>query len=492
MSVRVRYAPSPTGLQHIGGVRTALFNYLFAKSQGGKFIVRVEDTDQTRFDPGAMDDLFETLDWLGIDWDEGPVPRGEGYDQKGDHGPYIQSQRSLLYSEAVERLVDQGKAYPCFCSSERLEQVREGQKKAKAKVIGYDRHCRNLSREEVQKRIDAGEAHVFRFAVPLEGETPFEDVLLGTVSRKNRDINPDPVILKQDGLPTYHLANVVDDHAMEITHVLRAQEWIPSGNLHVLLYQALGWKPPVFCHLPMVLGKDGQKLSKRHGSTAAKQFRDAGYLPEAIINYVALLGWSLDGETEIIDRATLESSFSLERINKAGAIFDYKKLDWFNGQYLRSFNIDELDQRVRPFAEAAGWLESGEGAALYKVALPLAQERLKFPADIVDVLGFLFAAPEVKEPEFYVPKKSSAQDSKRALEAFLDLISQLDGGDDEPNEELAHGLAEKLEMKMGAVLMPVRLAVTGTPASPPLMASCRLVGWDEVKQRIQKVIGVLA
>ncbi len=315
MSVRVRYPPSPTGLQHIGGARSALFNYLFARSQGGVFVLRIEDTDRARRTDEAVEDLYRTLDWLGITWDEGP-------DGKGAHGPYVQSERLELYRKHAEMLLDRDHAYRCFCTAERLDAMRsEGKKGA-----GYDRRCRRLNEEEVSERVRDGIPFVVRLKIPLEGVSVFEDLVLGTVKRKYKDVAPDPILLKSDGFPTYHLANVVDDHTMEITHILRAQEWLPSVPIHLVLYDAFGWKPPAFCHLPLVLGKDGQKLSKRHGSTAVRDFRRQGYLPEAIVNYLALLGWSYDDRREFFTLDELERVFTLEKVNKAPAVFDYKKL----------------------------------------------------------------------------------------------------------------------------------------------------------------------
>jgi glutamyl-tRNA synthetase len=325
MSVRVRYAPSPTGLQHIGGVRTAIFNYLFARANKGTFILRIEDTDQERSHEEALKDLYDTLRWLGLDWDEGPV-------QGGDYGPYVQSERFDLYQEYARKLVKEGKAYFCYCTTERLAALRKEQQAGKSKYQGYDRHCRNLTEDQREAYEKQGIKPVIRLKVPLEGKTTFHDQLMGDISRKNTDISPDPVLLKSDGFPTYHLANVIDDHLMGITHIMRAQEWIPSGALHILLYEAFGWEPPVYCHLPMVMGKDGQKLSKRHGSTAVRDFRIQGYLPEAILNYISLLGWSFDDKTEFFTREKLEKVFTLEKINKAPGVFDFKKLLWFNGQ----------------------------------------------------------------------------------------------------------------------------------------------------------------
>ncbi|HOV64609.1 MAG TPA: glutamate--tRNA ligase, partial [Spirochaetia bacterium] len=298
MNVRVRYAPSPTGLQHIGGIRTALFNYFFARANGGKFILRIEDTDQERYYDEALQDLYETFDWLGIHWDEGP-------DVGGPFGPYVQSERVELYREYAQKLVDAGKAYYCYCTPERLERIRKIQT-ANKMPPGYDRHCRSLTDKEIAEYKAQGLKPVIRLAIPLEGSTRFHDELLGDIERENKDVNPDPVLLKSDGFPTYHLANVIDDHLMQITHIMRAQEWIPSGPLHILLYQAFGWEPPKYCHLPMVMGNDGQKLSKRHGATSVREFRKAGYLPEAIINYISLIGWSYDETREFFSKEELE------------------------------------------------------------------------------------------------------------------------------------------------------------------------------------------
>ena len=317
--VRVRYAPSPTGMQHIGGVRTALFNYLYARSKGGKFILRLEDTDRTRFDEKYVKNLYDTMSWLGIDWDEGGSKGGE-------YGPYVQSERFDLYKKHAMELVEKGEAYYCFCDSERLDRIRKIQTENKM-APGYDRNCRHLTAEEIEKNLKEGKPYVIRLKVPMEGTTTFTDHILGNIEWKNEDISPDPVLLKSDGFPTYHLANIVDDHFMKISHVMRAQEWIPSTPLHVQMYRAFGWSHPEFCHLPMVNGQDGKKLSKRHGSTSLNEFRARGYLPMAIVNYVAMLGCSYEEGKEFYTLEELSKNFSLEHLNKAPAVFDYKKLE---------------------------------------------------------------------------------------------------------------------------------------------------------------------
>ena len=340
MVPRVRFAPSPTGRLHVGNVRTALFVYLLARAAGGTFVLRIEDTDRRRYDPDALADVYDNLTWLGLRWDEGP---GVG----GPYAPYVQSERVAGHRAVAERLVATGRAYRCYCDPARLERVR-------AAHNGYDRHCRNLSREERRRREEGGAASVIRFRVPLEGSTRYDDLLLGSIERRNSDINPDPVLLKSDGFPTYHLAAIADDHDMAISHVLRAQEWVSSAPLHLLIFEACGWQPPRYAHLPAVNGPDGKKLGKRHGATGVHEFRRRGILPEALVNYLALLGWSPGDDREFFSLAELEHSFSMERLGRAGAVFDHKKLEWFNGHYIRRLPPARLAVALRPYLREAG------------------------------------------------------------------------------------------------------------------------------------------
>ncbi|MDR3200460.1 MAG: glutamate--tRNA ligase [Spirochaetales bacterium] len=486
MNVRVRYAPSPTGLQHIGGVRTALFNYFFARAMGGTFILRVEDTDRERYDPRALQDIYDTYDWLGISWDEGPRAGGK-------FGPYFQSERTELYREYAEKLVESGRAYYCFCAAERLQKMREEQAE-KGEGQGYDRHCRDIPPDEAKARKAKGEPCVIRLRIPLEGSTSFHDRLIGTIERANKDISPDPVLLKSDGFPTYHLANVIDDHFMEITHIMRAQEWIPSGPLHVILYDAFGWKAPEYCHLPMVMGEDGQKLSKRHGSTSLIEFRNGGYLPEAIINYVSLLGWSYDDSREMFSRTDLEKLFTLDKLNKAAAVFDYKKLEWFNGVYIRERADDSLAKELAPFLQKAGVTgspASPDEEKLLLQALPIIKERLKFLADAPELVRFIFKDAPVYTAEDLLPKKVGAADALRYLGETKTLMSGFFDKTDEENEADFRALAEKLGTKLGNVLGPLRVAVTGSKVSPPLFESIRLVGKEKTLARIDRALALL-
>lgn len=482
MNVRVRYAPSPTGLQHIGGVRTALFNYFFARSQGGKFILRIEDTDQERFHPDSLNDIYETFNWLGIRWDEGP-------DVGGPFGPYVQSERSEIYRELAEKLIGGGHAYRCFCTPERLEALKAEQQREK-RAPGYDRHCRNLTESEQEAFRAQGTKPVIRFKVPLSGSTVLEDLILGRIERRNEDVATDPVLLKSDGFPTYHLANVIDDHSMEISHILRAQEWIPSGPLHVLLYQAFGWPPPAYCHLPLVTGTDGQKLSKRHGATSIIEFRNQGYLPEALINYISLLGWSYDDSRELFSVSDLEKLFSLEKLNKSPAVFDYKKLEWFNGIYIRDLPDEELVAGILPFLQRAGLVAdppTSSQAATLRDALPLVRERLHFLKDAPELLGFVFGDIDGYTVEDAIPKKMDAAGTVALLEAILPRLDGFMERTDDDNEEVFRSLAAELGTKLGNVMMPLRVAVTGSRVSPPLIGSIRLVGVEKTIERVQNL-----
>ncbi len=517
--VRVRYAPSPTGMQHIGGVRTALFNYLYARSKGGKFILRLEDTDRTRFDEKYVQNLYDTMDWLGIDWDEGGKKGGE-------YGPYVQSERFDLYKKYAMQLIEKGEAYYCFCDAERLERIRKIQTDNKM-APGYDRNCRHLTPEEVKANLDAGKPYVIRLKVPLEGETKFSDHLLGDITWKNEDISPDPVLLKSDGFPTYHLANIVDDHMMKISHVMRAQEWIPSTPLHVQMYRSFGWQHPEFCHLPMVNGSDGKKLSKRHGSTSLNEFRARGYLPQAIVNYVALLGCSYEDGRDMYTLEELGKLFKLEHLNKAPAVFDYKKLEWYNGQYIRALTDEQLYQWTLPFITGTGdaTLEINpenpqpkpkvgpeySGVALgddgepvcvdasmnmssadvkkkLLEVMPLIKERLHFLTDAAEMVHFLFTEPAVPPKAEIIPKKLDEAKTKEVLQASIEFIKALPNLDHEASEELARSTAEKMGIKLGDFMMPIRMAVTGSRVSPPLMGSILILGVEKSIERVNRTL----
>ncbi|MFH1651323.1 MAG: glutamate--tRNA ligase, partial [Chloroflexota bacterium] len=382
-SVRTRFAPSPTGFPHVGNIRTALFAWLFARHNGGSFIVRIEDTDTARKVEGAVEAILDGLRWLGLDWDEGP-------EAGGDCAPYFQSQRLELYREAAERLIATGNAYYCYCSPQRLDEMRREQQQRKHPP-GYDRLCRGLSPAECARQGEAGITPVVRFKTPLEGRTTFNDIIWGELSFEHGTLD-DFVLLKSDGYPTYHLANIVDDHAMRMTHVIRAEEWLSSVPRHLLLYAALGYTPPQFAHLPMILGPDRSKLSKRHGAVSITEYRDQGYLPETMLNFLALLGWSLDDKTELFSREDLVKHFSLERVSRTAAVFNQEKLSWLNGVYLRNLSVAELTRRALPFLErdlppAVPRPLDGDFVARM---MPLVQERAKTLAEIPALTDFLF------------------------------------------------------------------------------------------------------
>ena len=490
MSVRVRYAPSPTGYQHIGSVRTALYNYLFARSQGGTFILRIEDTDRERFVPDALQDIYDTFAWLGFHWDEGP-------DVGGPKGPYFQSERLPMYAAFAEELIGKDMAYRCWCSSERLEKLRQEQAERKTGT-GYDRQCRSLSASEQRDAEASGVKPVIRLKVPLDGATTFTDALLGDIRVENRDISPDPVLIKSDGFPTYHMANVVDDHLMEITHIMRAQEWLPSAPLHRILYDAFGWEQPKLCHLPMVMGKDGHKLSKRHGASTIREFRKLGYLPEALLNYIALVGWSYDDAREFFTREELEKLFTMEKINKSPAVFDYQKLDWFNGSYLRKMTPAEFAAAITPALTEAGLLSgAADEARVLEGIAPLIQERVKLLSEAPAMVRFIFVEPDPPAAEDLVPKKTEPARAlaalKRLKEQMPDLLvpEQNQNAAGSGSEERLRALAEELGMKLGDMLMPLRVAVTGSRVSPPLFESIRVMGLEKAQARTARAIGIL-
>jgi glutamyl-tRNA synthetase len=494
--VRVRFPPSPTGLLHVGGARTALFNYLFAYGEANRlgketgFILRIEDTDRNRFVPGATEGIMEILNWFGLSWDEGP-------DVGGPRGPYVQSERIELYQEQAQVLVDAGKAYPCFCTPERLEKVREEQR-ARNEAPGYDRHCRALPKDEVDAKLAAGEPHVIRFAMPLEGETTVVDLLRGEMTFQHQNLE-DLVLLKSDGYATYHLANVVDDHFMEITHIMRGEEWIPTAPLHVLLYQAFGWDIPAFAHMPLILAPGGGKLSKRHGSTAMEQFREEGYLPEALMNYLALLGWSLDGHTEIFSKQDLLEKFTLDRVSPSPATFDYKKLHWFNQQYINHIlTLDDLTSRVIPFLVKAGLIEDGPTGPEHprfgyvRDVTALLKDRLENLSQAPEFMSF-FLKDDLEEydPALLIPKKTEPRDALASLVAVCEAMSELDVTDETAVEARLRALADELGVKAGNLFMPIRVAVTGRTQSPGLFETLRVIGNDRCRARIQAAISAL-
>jgi glutamyl-tRNA synthetase len=501
MTVRVRFAPSPTGLLHVGGLRTALFNWLFARKMGGTFILRIEDTDQKRYTPGGVRAIVEGLQWLGLQWNEGPdkaslrqMQGNEDWDSAPDvgglFGPYIQSLKVKRHQAAAQELIDRGMAYRCDCTADRLAQVREEQKGRKEQTR-YDRHCRFKQSGEV----DPGKPHVVRLAVPLEGKATVHDLIRGDITVDYSQID-DFVILKSDGFPTYHLAAMVDDHDMQITHVLRGDEWLPSLPRHYLIYQAFSWEPPAFAHLPVILNPSGKgKMSKRKATSAdsvfVTEFRDEGYLPEALRNFLALVGWApgSGNEQEIFTLDELIQLFSLDHVNPAPAAFSYDKLDWMNGMYIRALPLDELAQRIYPFLLHAGMEVDTD--RLLKIT-PAIQERLVTLSDAVEATDFLFTETIAPQRAQLIGKGMTEESTLAVLKQAEQIISAFEPFEAEPLEQAFRAAAEAAGMKPGPFFAPLRVAVTGKTVSPPLFASIAALGREKTIERLRNAQQLLA
>jgi glutamyl-tRNA synthetase len=482
--VRVRYAPSPTGFPHVGNIRTALFNWLFARHNGGSFIIRIEDTDVARTVEKSVEAILEALRWLGLDWDEGP-------EVEGKFGPYFQSQRLKLYQQAAKRLVEQGDAYYCYCTPERLEKMREEQVRCK-QPSGYDRYCRELSTTQSLLKQVSGLKRVVRFRTPLVGQTTFTDLIRGEVTFENATVD-DFVLLKSDGYPTYHLASVVDDHLMEISHVLRAEEWLSSAPRHLMLYQALGFEPPEFAHLPILLGTDRSKLSKRHGAVSITEYKEQGYLPEAMVNFLALLGWSLDDKTEVLSRKQLIDGFSLERVSKTAAVFNKEKLDWMNGVYIRSLSLEDFTRRATPFLEKGlpDEVKRPLDVEYVRRMLPLVQERARTLAELPELTDFFFTEELQYQPDLLIAKKMDKESTMKALEASFVRLEKLPVFDEESLETILRPLAEELGLKTGQLFGTLRVAVTGRLVSPPLFQTMAALGRERCLRRIVEAMSRL-
>lgn len=483
---RTRFAPSPTGYVHIGSMRTVLFNWLWARHAGGQFILRIEDTDRNRYVSGAEEQLKESLRMMDLYWDEGP-------DVGGPFAPYKQSERLEIYHKYANELLAQGYLYKCWCTPERLKQVNQ-EKQARKEPPGYDRHCRFLSAEERAAEEASGKPYVLRIAVPLEGETVLHDLIRGPIIFQNA-LQNDAVMIKSDGFPTYHFAAIVDDHEMQITHVMRADEWIATSPLHVLLYQFFGWEQPVWVHLPQVLGPDGKKLSKRHGDTSITDYLEKGYLPEAIINFLALIGWGYDETTEIMTRDELIERFDIRRIAPSGGVFNIEKLNKFNGIYIRRMTPAELSERMLPYLQRAGLISatpSPEERVRIEQLVPLVQERLVVLSDAPEQLRFFFQAPERYDPSLLTPKKLDPATAQNVLSAAEVALRKLDEWSVTALETRLRALAEELGMKVGDLFMILRVAATGSKISPPLFETLQALGRDTTLERINRALATLA
>ena len=484
MNIKTRIAPSPTGYLHVGSLRTALYNYLFAKKHKGSFVLRVEDTDRNRLVEGAIESLIRTMQAVGITYDEGPVLNKDGtLSELGDNGSYIQSERLDIYKEHAKILIENKSAYHCFCSKDRLDELRSQQQLAKMQTK-YDRACCKLSEDEVESRIEKGEPHVIRLLLP-EGETTFHDEVRGSITINNSEID-DQVLVKTDGFPTYHLAVVVDDHLMGITHVIRGEEWISSVPKHVILYNAFGFNLPTFAHLPLILNPDRSKLSKRQGDVAVEDFLEKGYLPEALINYVALLGFNPSADREIYSIDELIQAIDLSKINKSGAIFDLKKLDWMNSQYLKALDADSL-------LHWAGKFDGQVEQEMLKKILVVEKERLSNRSELEEKLQIYTKQPDY-DPQILVWKKTDAQDARTQLAQLLEFINSQDSSIFKSSELIEEAIKRYIVdngLQNGNVLWPMRVALSGAKNSPSPFELAWVFEKDETVRRLEKALQLL-
>ncbi len=487
MNVRVRFAPSPTGYLHIGGLRTALYDYLFAKQKGGKYILRIEDTDRTRYVEGAIENLLTAMQWAGVTHDEGHMLEEENLVQRGEYGPYMQSERLDIYRKHVDKLLEGGHAYYCFCSRERLDSIREKQKE-KGEMLGYDGHCRNAPMEEAKERIEKGEAHVIRLKLPKNREILFDDLVRGQVIMNTKD-SDDQVLMKSDGFPTYHLAVVVDDYLMGITHMVRGEEWLPSTPKQIILYEAFGWEAPKFAHLPNILNKEKKKLSKRHGDVAVKDFKNKGYLPEALVNYIALVGWSPEDNKEIMTMDEMIESFSFDRVSKSGGVFDVDKLNWVNAHYIKEGDIDRLTKLCIPYLIKANMMAEDETEEKYewvKMIMETAKERISYLSQISEYAKQFFGEEVVLENEEVkeVLKLEHVQD---LLNTFKNKINSAEVVDAAFGKKVFKMIQKETGIKGKNLYMPIRVALTGQLHGPDIDKTIAILGRENINKRIEYV-----
>ncbi|MDP3998749.1 MAG: glutamate--tRNA ligase [bacterium] len=473
--IRVRIAPSPTGDPHIGTAYTALFNFAFAKKTGGKFILRIEDTDRTRFVPGAVEAIIRSLKWLGLSWDEGP-------DIGGPNAPYLQSERLPLYQKYAAQLLEKDWAYYCFCSSQRLEKMREEQK-AKREPPKYDGTCRGLKPKDIESKLKGGEPAVIRLKIPKEGETKLTDLVRGEVSFQNALID-DQIILKSDGFPTYHLGVVVDDYLMKISHVIRGEEWLSSTPKHLLLYKAFGWPIPEFAHLPLLRNPDHSKISKRKNPVSLVWYHDQGYLPEALLNFFAMMGFSPPQGKEIFDLGEFIKHFSFERIIKSGPVFNLEKLDWLNGEYIRKKSLGELAEVLKKWADETGFKIRAENDEHLIKILGLVQERMKKLSEFGQLSDFFFITPEA-DPDLLLAGQER-EEVKEQLAASLEALRMTKNWDKVGLEKISRQVAKDLNFEAPRLFMILRVAVTGKTATPPLFETMEILGQETVISRLKK------
>lgn len=475
--IRVRFAPSPTGSLHIGGARTALFNWLFARRHGGKMVLRLEDTDASRSTQASVDGILDGLRWLGLDWDEGP-------EIGGSYGPYKQSERLEIYQQYIQQLLEEEKAYYCFCSPEDIEAERTKAREARVDYR-YDGRCRQLSQEEVKSRLEAGEKAVVRLKFVPEGETVISDLIRGEVHFKN-SLFDDLIIQKSDGNPTYNFAVVVDDHLMHISHVIRAEEHLPNTPKQVFIYRALGWELPQFAHVSMILAPDRSKLSKRHGATSVQEFRDDGYLPQALRNYLALLGWSPGEDLTLMSLAEMRESFDLSHVSKAAAVYDIEKLTWMNGYYITESPLDDIVTLLKPEAKQRGWITEDNDQRFTKI-VDLIRSRIKTLAEFFDAAAYFYE--DIKEyDQKGLQKHFARSDSIERLKAVYRLVENAHPFDALNLEEDLRQEAQAMGLKAGDLIHPTRLALSGRTSTPGIFELMILLGQQTCLERLQKAI----
>lgn len=475
--IRVRFAPSPTGYLHVGGLRTALYNYLFARKNGGIFILRIEDTDRTRFVEGAVENLIESLSWCRLGYDEGPA-------MGGNYGPYFQSERLGIYKRELQTLIGKKEAYYCFCPAERIEKLRQEQQKA-GQQTKYDKHCLNLTDAQIGTKVSAGVPHVLRLNVPANRTIVVDDMIRGRVEFGS-DLLDDQVLLKADGYPTYHLANVIDDHLMGISHVIRGEEWLSSTPKHILLYDAFGWEKPLFAHLPLLLNPDRSKLSKRQGDVAVEDYRAKGYLPEALLNFVALLGWNPGTQQEIFSLEELVKHFSIEGVNKSGAVFNIEKLNAFNFEHLRKKDDSEVMKMLKEDLAGSSYSDHKLDDQKLKLIVEAMRPRISFVKEIIINAPYFFGPPDNYDPD--VIKKRWEAETPRHLERFIEQISLLNDPGREEYETALHKAAESLGIVNAKLIHGVRLSLSGVGGGPGLYDILFILGKDESIRRIEMAI----
>jgi glutamyl-tRNA synthetase len=479
---RVRFAPSPTGYLHVGGLRTALYNYLFAKRNNGTFVLRIEDTDRNRYVEGAVENLISALKWAGLHFDEGP-------EVGGNYGPYMQSQRLDIYKKYADLLIEKGKAYYCFCTPERLKSLKEEQEKQKLPQAKYDKHCLSLSKDDVKTKLSDGVPNVLRLNVEQDHTIKFDDIVREHVEFESNNID-DQVLIKSDGYPTYHLANVVDDHLMKITHVIRGEEWLSSTPKHVLLYDAFGWERPIFAHLPLLLNADRSKLSKRQGDVAVEDYRDKGFLKEALINFVALLGWNAGDDKEFYYMDELVSNFELERVNKAGAVFDLQKLNWLNAEHLRKKSNEELLSLLKVEIQKSKFKDQNYSDNFLSLVIESMKERVSFIREFIDTCTYFYEVPTEYEQKSV--EKNWKPDTPEQLNKLKEEFVLLNNPTKEDFEHALTKVSEEINVGKGKLIHPLRLAVSGQSTGPGMFDLLFILGKDEVVKRIQTAINKLS